>query len=475
MSQLRIDLGQWMQDNPASLSAAGQSAGSLLQFAIHPDELSTDSRQISPGSVFLPLSGEHFDGHSFLAQVFEQGARLAFCSQAYYAAHAAELTGLPLLLVPDTLSAYQSLARKWRRQLRIPVIAITGSSGKTSSKEILYQLLSPNLNLHRSQANYNNEIGVPKTLLELRPEHALCIVEMGMRGPGQIAELCAIAEPEYGLITNVGPVHLSELGTMEHIARAKWELADWLAQHQGLLVINHENSWLAELSETYPGRLLRCGKDPVNDLQLLNSEAESQGQRISYRIGEQPEKMIWLDLEGEHQALNLLCGLGMMYALRQNLGQDLSPPQRISVPRLFGRQQRLECAGLVLINDAYNANPDSMKAALQVLAQQPGRRIAVLGKMAELGPQAEVYHRDLGLICEDLDLDAVYVVGAEARPLLNSLSQVPGHYFAQKQDLTAALLAALQPGDTVLFKASRSACLEEVVSPVTQHFANLAD
>lgn len=465
MTDPRIDLQQWLQENNASCQSAVDS--------LHPAELTTDSRALQPQAVFLPLVGENFDGHTFLLQAFAQGARLAFCNRAHFATHRAELTDLPLILVDDTLEAYQSLARAWHRRLGTPVVAITGSSGKTSTKEILFQVLSPFFRVHRTQANYNNEIGVPKTLLDLQPEHEICIIEMGMRGLGQIAALCAIAEPKLGIITNVGPVHLSELGSLENIAQAKWELADWLQAHAGTLVINADNAWLQQLSAVYGGRLLRCGSRPEDDFVLLSATAAAEGlQQIRYRQAGSGPHSVSLDLAGEHQALNLLCCLGVLHALDRAWPEA----QPVQVPRLFGRQQRTVCKqGPVLINDAYNANPDSMRAALKVLAAEAGRRIAVLGKMAELGPEADSYHRQLGAFCSQLQLDAVYVLGAEARPICEQTADVPCRYFAAKDALIQTLKSELQAGDTVLFKASRSASLEEVAEPVTQYFATLAD
>lgn len=466
-----LNLADWIERyTPSAESPKARFMGSKRLTELHPDQLTTDTRQIQAGSVFVPLTGEKFDGHDFLVQAFEQGAALAFCSHSYYQQHQSTLTELALICVDDTLRAYQDLARSWHRLLGTPVIAITGSSGKTSSKEILYQVLKPFYQVHRTEANFNNQIGVPKTLLGLRPEHQLCIIEMGMRGLGQIQELCEIAEPDYGMITNVGPVHVSELGSIENVARAKWELADWLENHQGTLAINHDNPWLAQKAKGFRARLLCCGTHPQDELQLLASQSQNQGQLIDYRAGQ--DYSIWLDLEGEHQALNLLCCLGILQAL----GQDLQQLRQIEVPRLFGRQQRLELAdGRVLINDAYNANPDSMRAALKVLAQAPAPRLAVLGKMAELGPEALKYHQQLGALCETLGLEGVYVLGPEARGILDGLQQVPGYYYEQAAELTEALKQRWQAGQTLLFKASRSASLEEVVTPLAHYFAKLAD
>ncbi len=462
-----LDLAAWLRENNC------EANGSLPLREIQPARLTTDTRKLQDGSVFIPLRGESFDGHTFIPQAFEHGAVIAFCSRQYFQNNHEVLKDLPLILCDNTLFAYQGLAQAWHRQLNIPVIAITGSSGKTSSKEILAQVLEPFFKVHRTALNYNNEIGVPKTLLELTAEHELCLIEMGMRGLGQIDELCQIAEPQYGLITNIGPVHLSELGSMENIAKAKWELAVWLQTNKGTLSINNNNSWLHQLGASFQGQdahLLRCGTGPLNDLQLIELIPEVGGQTLRYRIGDDQAKSVWLDLEGEHQALNLLCCLGLLKAL----GKQLSDGHRLNIPKLFGRQQRQTLAGRVFINDAYNANPDSMKAALGVLASQPKRRIAVLGKMAELGPQADNYHRDIGVICEELGLDAVYVVGSDAETLVSSIQKVPGYYFADKLSLIKTLKKDLQPGDTILFKASRSASLEEVVEPLAQYFTALA-
>lgn len=465
----KLDLQIWLADVQSDLEV--ELKGRLPE-ALDPRNLSTDSRNLKAGSVYLPLVGERFDGHDFMLQAFEAGAVLAFCEQRYYLAHRERLQDLNLLLVSDSLKAYQSLARHWRRQWGRPVIAITGSSGKTSTKEILAQVLEPFKQVHRTALNYNNEIGVPKTLLELRPEYEVCLLEMGMRGLGQIRELCTIAEPDAGIITNIGPVHLSELGSQENIAQAKWELAAWLQAHQGALAVNADNLWLQRLAADYRGTLYRCGTASENEFQVLGSENTLDGQWLSYRRPDGQVARIFLDLQGEHQALNLLCCLGMA----EHLGLPVPAEAEIRVPRLFGRQQILDLpGGPRLIHDAYNANPDSMRAALRVLQQQPGRHLAVLGKMAELGPEAERFHRELGAFCEELPLDQLYVIGAEARGLLEGLKTVPGQFFEDNQSAVAALKESLKPGDTVLVKASRSAGLEEVVNALASFYSGLAE
>ncbi|MBF2053043.1 MAG: UDP-N-acetylmuramoyl-tripeptide--D-alanyl-D-alanine ligase [Candidatus Sericytochromatia bacterium] len=465
MVQKYLDLLAWLKQAGYSLSAAAaQLAADRFQF--EPRMISTDTRSLQPGALYVPLRGERFDGHDYLLQAFETGAALALCEQSVFEATEA-LQQLPLILVDHTLAAYQDLARSWHRQLGTPVIGITGSSGKTSTKEILYQVLSPFFVVHRTEANLNNEIGVPHTLLALQPEHQLCIVEMGMRGLGQITTLCSIAEPVYGIITNIGPVHLSELGSQEAIAQAKWELARYLEAHQGLLVINTDNTWLQRLGAEYPGRLLRCGQAEEADLQLQAFRLADQGQQLFYCF-EGQDYQASLDLEGLHQALNLLCCLGVLSAL-----QPLPASLDIAVPRLSGRQEEIRLKPeLTLINDSYNANPDSMRAALQVLAARPGQRVAILGKMAELGPDAERFHIALGAYCRDLGLDQLVVIGTEAAGIATGFGADAVWFYPDNAAAIADLPNRLDPlNGQILVKASRSARLEEIVHALRDRFA----
>lgn len=470
MVQTHLDLLVWLKQAGHGLSGAAEAL-SAEDFQMSPRAISTDTRRLAPGALYVPLRGERFDGHDYLAQAFAAGATLALCERAMFEAASDQLQQLPLILVDSALSAYQDLARCWHRQLGTPVIGITGSSGKTSTKEILYQVLSAAaFKVHRTEANLNNQIGVPQTLLALQPEHQLCIVEMGMRGPGQITELCEIAEPVYGIITNIGPVHLSELGSQEAIAQAKWELARYLQAHQGLLVINTDNDWLQQLGAEYPGRLLRCGQRASADLRLLQAspaEPPQRGQQLQYAFQGQSHQAS-LDLEGSHQALNLLCCLGVLSAL-----QPLPAELALAVPRLSGRQEEIVLnADLTLINDSYNANPDSMRAALQVLAARSGKRVAILGKMAELGPEAARFHLELGQFCRSLGLDQLVVIGTEAEGIAQGFGADAVWFYPDNARAVADLPARLQDlQGQLLLKASRSARLEEIVHALCDHFA----
>lgn len=477
MSQSRtIPLLQWCQSQGAKPQHLH-----LESLSLFPQQLFTDTREAPAEGVYLPLRGEHFDGHAFLTQALQAGALWAFCEKAYYQAHAEELAALPLMLVEDTLVALQTLARSWRRELGVPVIAITGSSGKTSTKEILKQVFARDFHVHATPANWNNEVGVPKTLLGLTENHSLCLVEMGMRGAGQIRELCDIAEPDWGVITNVGPVHIGELGSQEAVTQAKWELAVYLLERWGFqhprLVINGDNAFLAQayacLSAREQQAVVRVGTNPLFEVALgesqpvLDAEAKSPGetalQQVTYAHRGETPHTLYLDLLGQHQALNLLSGL-MLLRLLQNA--DLPDQMVLRIPRLSGRQETHELphAGL-LINDAYNANPDSMRAALQALTQLPGPHLAVLGMMGELGEKAPAYHQELGAYCATLPLKKVVVVGTGAQAILAGLSPEQGLFCEDAAQAVASLrdLYARWPGSRILVKASRSAHLEDVV------------
>lgn len=452
-------------------AVSAQKTAAVSDFDWQPALISTDSRAIPPGGIFIPLRGENHDGHRFLKQVLEQGDKLGFCEQGYYQAHQAELADLPLVLVPDTLLAYQMLARQWRRQMGLPVVGITGSSGKTSTKELLAAVLAPFYRVHKNALNYNNQIGVPKTLLELTPEHEICIVEMGMRGLGQIDELARISEPNAGLISQIGTAHLSELGSQENIARAKWELADYLQAHQGLLLGQADDAWQRQMAQSTPDlALLWCGGAADSTVRLLSCDEGEEQQTIRYQLPEEDApRTVRLSLPGPHQARNLMLCLGYLYSLGQTLPEGfLVAPEQLS-----GRNEQIHLPDqITLINDAYNANPDSMRAALQVLAALPakGRKWAILGKMAELGPDSERFHQELGRYCHDLPLHGLCVIGEEARPLAEAARTFPAgagfgvHYFESNAACAAFLLGQLQPQDLLFFKGSRSARLEEVIA-----------
>jgi UDP-N-acetylmuramoyl-tripeptide--D-alanyl-D-alanine ligase len=414
-------------------------------------EITTDTRSLKPGHIFLALRGEKFDGHDFAGVAVEKGAIAAIVDRR----GGTQLNGIPQLQVDDTLQAYQQVARWWRDRFNIPVIAITGSVGKTTTKELIGAVLSTKGNVLKTQANYNNEIGVPKTLLELGPEHDYAAIEMAMRGPGQIALLTQIARPTISVITNVGTAHIGLLGSEEAIAQAKCELLAEMPD-SGIAVLNHDNQRLIETAATvWQGQTLTYGLEG----------GDLKGHSIDPQTLEVQGIQFPLPLAGRHNALNYLAAL----AVAKLLQVDWTPLTKgLAVELPAGRSRRYELPNDVLILDeTYNAGLESMVAALHLLAETPGKRhIAVLGAMKELGERSPQFHQEVGNTAEQLNLDALLVVvnDPEAEAIATGVASLPVECFSSPDALVRRLEELVQPGDRLLFKASRSVGLDRVVN-----------
>ena len=421
--------------------------------------ITTDTRSLQPGHLFLALRGEKFDGHDFAELAVEKGA-IAVISD-----HRAnsQLNGIPQLQVEDTLVAYQQIARWWRDQLDIPVIAITGSVGKTTTKELIAAVLSTQGNVLKTQANYNNEIGVPKTLLELGPEHDYAVIEMGMRGAGQIGLLAKIARPTVSVITNVGTAHIGLLGSEQAIANAKCELLEEMPA-TSIAVLNHDNRLLIETAaKVWQGQTVTYGLEG----------GDLQGHLID------PETLLVeglqfpLPLPGRHNALNYLAAL----AVAKLLQLDWMPLTKgLSVELPSGRSRRYELPNdIVILDETYNAGLESMLAALQLLAQTPGKRhIAVLGTMKELGERSPEFHQQVGKMAQQLSLDALLILvdDPEAKAIATGADSMQVECFSSHQAIVERLKELVQSGDRILFKASRSVGLDRVVN---QYRDSMAD
>ena len=413
--------------------------------------IATDTRTLKPGDLFLALRGDKFDGHDFVGMAVEKGAIAAITERG----KGSTLKGVPQLQVEDPLRAYQQIARWWRDQFDIPVIAVTGSVGKTTTKELISAVLSTQGKVLKTQANYNNEIGVPKTLLELGPEHDYAVIEMAMRGIGQIAELTQIARPTVSVITNVGTAHIGLLGSEDAIARAKCELLAEMPS-TGVAVLNHDNQRLMETAATvWQGQTLTYGLEG-GDLQgkLVDAQTlEVQGMRFP------------VPLAGRHNALNYLAALGVAKILEV----DWTPQsQGLAVELPSGRSQRYDLPNdIVILDETYNAGLESMLAALHLLAQTPGKRhIAVLGTMKELGERSPEFHRQVGETVRELNLDALLVLvdDSEAEAIATGATPLQAQCFSTHDAVVQRLQEIVQPGDRLLFKASRSVGLDRVVN-----------
>ncbi|MFN5924931.1 MAG: UDP-N-acetylmuramoyl-tripeptide--D-alanyl-D-alanine ligase, partial [Pseudanabaena sp.] len=357
----------------------------------------SDSRKLKTGELFVALTGENFDGHGFVAAAIAQGAVAAIVSHEWAKSEAAK--GLPVLAVRNTLTAYQDLARWWRTQFQQPVISVTGSVGKTTTKEIIASMLacyaSPHKQVHKSQANHNNDIGVAQTLLAIAPEqHDFVVVEMGMRGLGEIERLARTALPTVSVITNVGTAHIGRLGSREAIAQAKCEL---LAETptDGTAILNASNPLLLEMaSKVWQGKTITYGLG-VGDI---------NGELIGDRL--QVGNLTWdLPLPGRHNALNFLAGLAVLKALNLDWQQTTQGIGKLDLP--FGRAQLYQLPhDVVILDETYNASPEGMLAALRQLSDMPAKRHwVVLGTMKELGEMSTQLHRQVGQSISNLGIE----------------------------------------------------------------------
>ena len=379
--------------------------------------VSTDTRNLPAGCVFFALHGERFDGNKFAQQALESGASLAVIDNPEYA--------LPegTLLVPNTLLALQDLARAWRRELGLPIIGITGTNGKTTTKELLATVLSTKYNLHYTQGNLNNQIGVPLTLLQITRAHELAIVEMGASHPGDIKELVDIAEPNCGLITNVGRAHLEGFGSFEGVQQTKKELYDYLREHQGFIFRNTDNPYLAQMA---------------GDLKT-----------VAYTTGTMPSGT---NLVGEYNAENVSAAI----CVGEYFG--ISREQALEAIRQYvptnNRSQAMQTANNHLIVDAYNANPTSMQAAINAFKGDT----YILGAMRELGEYSHLEHQNIVNMLAERKADNVFLVGEEylqttsPYPVFENVEQL--HQYLQQQPLK---------GKNILLKGSRSTQMEKLL------------
>ncbi|NJL81790.1 MAG: UDP-N-acetylmuramoyl-tripeptide--D-alanyl-D-alanine ligase [Chloroflexaceae bacterium] len=412
--------------------------------------LSTDTRTLQAGDIFVALRGETFDGHDFLEAAARSGAIAAIIAQDY----AGTCPEMVLLRVADPLGAYQQLAQWWRDRFEIPAIAVTGSVGKTTTKELIAAVLQTQGSVLKTQANYNNEIGVPKTLLGLREYHDYAVIEMAMRARGEIALLSQIARPTIGVITNVGTAHIGRLGSREAIAAAKCELLAEMPKSSIAVLNGDDPLLLATAKQVWSGEVLTYGLEG-GDLQ-----GEIQDTGYLRLCGQR----LPLPLPGRHNALNYLAAL----AVAKCLGIDWSGLMEgvvVNLPK--GRSQRYVLSGdVVILDETYNAGLESMLAALDLLKETPGERhIAVLGTMKELGEQAEVLHRQVGNKAKALQLDYLLVLVDEraAEGILAGAAGMERSGFSDRDSLVKYLLTLVKTGDRILFKASNSVGLHWVV------------
>ena len=436
--------------------------------------ISTDSRTIEKGDFFVPLIGNTFDGHDYLNMAFDSGIQAAIVSEKFYGFVPRDLT---YWVVIDTLHAYQQIALLHRRNLNLPVVAVTGSVGKTTTRELIRAVLSPLGEIVASRGNENNDIGVPKTLLRGSKADAAFVIEMGMRGFGQIKRLSRVAEPDIAIITNVGQAHIGILGSRENIAKAKSEITSNL-RSDGVVIIPFGDNLLEKaLSEKWSGRIVRVAIEGylVNWLGRNDEYFAFQGIQPDYisQIDMQNNFIFFegykfhLPLQGRHNAMNFL--MALIVAIE--LGVSIKNLDQLKIDMPIGRNRLVECGKYLVLDETYNASPESVIASLELLVCKPGRHFAILGTMLELGSESIQLHQKVLKRAVELGLAGIVFVscGEESNIIKKTIKELPNHdVVSTPKDAAMSLLSWLSPGDNILIKGSRKLELEKVLPYLQQ-------
>ncbi len=464
-----------------TLAEAAMGAGAVLEApasvpnagALAATGYSIDSRTVAPGELFFAVRGERHDGHDFVVAAFERGAVAAVVSRARAASLPDAALAHPLLIAEEPLTAMQALALHVRRQWGRRVVAITGSAGKTTTKEAVAAALGAKFNVLKSKGNLNNNFGLPLQLLRLMPEHEFAVVEMGMNHSGEIAALARIAAPDWGVITNIGSAHIENFADGQAgIARAKFELIESLPTN-GIAFLNCDDAYAAQFGRDFSGRVVYFGAGPCADPQILTSVEDSNGLHVRIRARER-EAGFTLQLLGAHNASNAVAGLAV--ALEAGVDLDAAIAAIASLTAGDKRGQVIEIAGATILNDSYNSNPEALKSMIRTLAARPakGRRILIAGEMLELGDHGPALHIDCGRAAAEAGLDLVVAVQGNAEHLATAACAggVPAVFLRDADAAGQWLVENLRPGDVVLVKGSRGVHLERAIESLIKQIEN---
>lgn len=458
-----------------TLAEAAIGAGAVLESppgipdaaAMVAQGYSIDSRTIAPGELFFAVRGERLDGHDFVTSAVERGAVAAVVSRARVGTMSDSALSVPLLIAEDSLLALQSLAAHVRRQWGRRVVAITGSAGKTTTKEAIAAALAARFSVLKSRGNLNNAYGLPLQLLRIEPEHEFAVIEMGMNHTGEIAALARIATPDWGVITNVGTAHIENFPDGQAgIARAKLELVAALPA-TGVAFLNCDDPWLAQFGRDFAGRVVYFGAGPCADPQIVDVIENENGLRIRFRAGDH-EGEFTLRMPGAHNAQNAMAALAV--AVEAGVNVEAAAAAISALEPGDKRGQTISIAGATILNDSYNSNPEALRSMIRSLAARPAkRRILVAGEMLELGEHAPVLHYTCGKAAAEAGIDFVVGVRGNAEHLASAActSGVASLFLADAEAAGRWMATNLQRGDVVLVKGSRGVHLERAIEIVT--------
>jgi UDP-N-acetylmuramoyl-tripeptide--D-alanyl-D-alanine ligase len=423
---------------------------------------SIDSRTIQPGELFFGVKGEKLDGHDFVQQAIEKGAVAAVVGRASERSRAAP-TQAKLIIVEDTLDALQLLAKAVRKLWARPLIGVTGSAGKTTTKEAIAQVLSTKFRVHKSEGNFNNHFGLPLMLLKLDPDHDVAVVELGMSHLGEIASLAKIAQPNTGVVTNVAPVHLEFFNSIAEIAQAKYELIQSLPA-DGTAVLNGDDEYVSQFGRDFKGKAITYGFGAACSVRAENWQSAGEyGSVFDLAIGTQPER-VTLPLMGRHNVYNALAAIAVGLEHGVTLPEAIGALGKLSATDKRGQVVRI--GNITVINDCYNSNPKALAAMVDALSGMPAkRRIVVAGEMLELGPQGEEMHREAGRYVARKGIDILLGVRGLAQAMAESAQEtgMAAHFVPSPEEAGKWLATELRDGDVVLLKASRGVKLERAL------------
>jgi UDP-N-acetylmuramoyl-tripeptide--D-alanyl-D-alanine ligase len=421
---------------------------------------SIDSRTIQPGELFFAVKGERMDGHDFVSQALEKCAAAAVIGKDQLARYGVKTS---LIAVDDTLAALQILASAVRRLWGNPLIGVTGSTGKTTTKEAIAHVLSTRFRVLKSEGNFNNHFGLPLMLLKIEPEHEIAVIEMGMSHAGEIAALAKIAQPAIGVVTNVAPVHLEFFESVAGIARAKYELIEALPA-VGVAVLNADDEYVSQFGRDFRGKVILYGRRASADVRAENIQPlGSEGSAFDVVVGGCREKAL-LHLIGTHNIHNALAAVAV------GLEQGMSPSELVaalaSLAPADKRGQVVKLGNITIINDCYNCNPKALEAMVDALAAMPAkRRIVVVGAMLELGPTGDDLHRQAGEYIAGKKIDLLLGVRGQAQQMVEAARQagMQAEFVATPEEAGEWLVRETRDGDVVLLKASRGVKLERAL------------
>lgn len=434
------------------------------------ENVSIDSRDISENCLFVPIRGERFDGHDYIIAAQEKGAVATLTEKEQN-----DKIRIGTIRVKNTLKAFQEVARWVRETVNIPVVAVTGSSGKTSTKEMIHTVLSDAKNTLKNTGNLNNDIGLPKSLLRLENGHECAVVELGMNHAGEIHCITRIAQPNIGVITNIGVSHIENLGSRENIFKAKMEIIDGM-KSDGILIVNGDDEYLPTAVNEFKGKTLLYGLDnSKSNIRAMNVENHGiKGLTYTLYINNQPVKEVHVTQPGQYNVYNSLAAIAVGMSMNLSIDAIIESIKKYKPEKMRFNIIEQEEKQILVINDAYNANPDSTKASLKAVSElREGRIIAVLGDMLELGEHAKSGHEDIGKYVAELGFDQLLTIGDLSQNTCNAAA-IAGmdkkniYHFDYREALHARLTTMIRPNDMILVKGSRGMKMEKTVEYLTE-------